>query len=463
MEYARSRTLLEILTEEPGGPRDRLADLRRKNQAMKREILRRTEELTALPASADRDSATTSVLRALHELRRKHDELRTAIGRELPDADAATATAPLTLREVQAMLDPGSAVIEYYVTRNELVVFLITRNAVRAVTRPESETHLAAKVKLLRATLGNEARNSRGPRGGMPEERPWEPSAAALTAALLEPLRGDPLLKGIDRLVVVPHKFLHYVPFQALTTGLAGGRPRFLVEDFMVSYAPSASVLKHCVDRDRGRRETLLALANPMPRGLGGRELLYAEDEVRTLKRRFGDGAVVRIGREATETAVKEEAGDYDLLHIATHFTVNARDPLRSALDFAPSTRDDGQLEVREVMDLGVDANLVVLNGCFTAAGGGPVDRLPESDDWVGLTRAFIYAGAPSVVATLWPVNDRSASRFMDRFYELLPEMGKSEALARAQRDMIAGSVPGAGECADPYHWAPFVLIGSAQ
>jgi len=110
-----------------------------------------------------------------------------------------------------------------------------------------------------------------------------------------------------------------------------------------------------------------------------------------------------------------------------------------------------------------VDADLVVLNGCFTAAGGGTVDRHPDGDDWVGLTRAFIYAGAPSVVATLWPVNDRSASRFMDRFYELLRAKGKGEALAQTQRDMISGLIPGAAECADPYHWAPFVLIGSSD
>lgn len=469
MEYSRSRTLLEILTEEPASPDGRLAELRRKNQAMRREILRRTEELAAIPASADRDSATTAVLRALHDLRRQHDELRAAIGRELPDGGAAAAAEPLSLAEAQAMLSPGSGVLEYYVTRNELVIFLITRDAVRAVTRPESETHLAARVKLLRSTMAQQGRDAGGV-NGKESTRPWEPPMAALTAALLDPVRGDPLLASIEDLIVVPHKFLHYVPFQALVTGTGGGggrsageRPRFLVEDYAVSYAPSASVLKHCLERDRGRKETLLALANPTPTDLEGRQLLYVSDEVHALKRRFGSGAMVRIGREATETMCKEEAGRHDIMHIAVHFMVDERDPLRSALDLAPSARDDGRLEVCEVMDMGVAADLVVLSGCSTAVGGGPVDPLPDSDDWVGLTRAFIHAGAPSVVATLWPVNDRSTSRFMDRFYELLPGLGKSKALARTQRDMLAGLIPGAAECSDPYHWAPFVLIGSGD
>ncbi len=459
MEYSRSRTMLEIVTEEPVEPNDRLGELRRQNQRMRREILRRTEELASLPASADRDSATTAVLSALHDLRRQHDQLQAAIDRELPDAHTATGAEPLTLTEVQAMLAPDAAVLEYYVTRNELVTFFITRDAVRAVTRPESETHLAARVKLLLATLAGEARE----KDVKEAQKPWQPPDAALSAALLDPVRSEPLLAGLDHLIIIPHKFLHYVPFQALLTTTNTGGRRFLVQDYVVSYAPSASVLKHCLDRDRGRKQTLLALANPEPSELEGRQLLYAPDEVRSVKRRFGDGAVVRIGREATETMVKEEAGKYDLLHIATHFTVDDRDPMHSSLDLAPSSRDDGKLEVREVMDLPVDADLVVLSGCFTAAGGGTVCRLPDSDDWVGLTRAFIHAGAPSVVATLWPVNDRSTSRFMDRFYQLLPTLGKSAALARTQRDMIAGLIPGAAECADPYHWAPFVLIGSSD
>jgi CHAT domain-containing protein len=270
------------------------------------------------------------------------------------------------------------------------------------------------------------------------------------------------MLAERHHLLVVPHRFLHQIPFQALITGDVNGRPRFLVEDFLVSYAPSASILKHCVDRDLKRKETLLALAHPTPRDVTGRELIYVAEEVNSAGRRFGDDAVVRIGPDATETGVKEEAGDFDVLHIATHYTEHQVDPLRSALDLAATERDDGQLEVREVMELQVHG-MVVLSACATGTDGTIGSRLPEGDDWIGLTRAFIHAGAPSVVATLWPVNDRSTSRFMERFYEYLSINSKSAALSMTQRDMIAGLVPGAAEYASPYFWAPFVLIGSAN
>ncbi len=457
MEYSRSRTLLEVLTEEPASADPRLGDLRRKTRAMRREILRRTEELAVLPASADRDQATTTLLRTLYDLRRQHEALQAEIERAFPGAGPAGAE-PLPLDAVQAMLDPGTALIEFYVTRKELVTFIITRDGVRALTRPETESQLAARTRLLTAALSND------PHGTTAAEATWLAPASAMTQALLEPIARDPLLAGRQNLVIVPHKFLHQVPFQALVTGAAaGGRPRYLVEDFLVSYAPSASVFKHCLDRDRGRKRSLLALANPTPRNLTGQELPYVADEVQSLKRTFGGQAVVRIGRDATETEVKREANRFDLLHIATHYEVNTTDPLRSALDLAPSSVDDGRLEVGEVIDLGLGADLVVLSGCSTAAAAGAVDNMPASDDWFGLTRAFLHAGAPSVVATLWPVNDRSTSRFMERFYELLPTTDKSTALARTQREMLAGQIAGAPECSAPYYWAPFVLIGSGE
>ncbi len=454
MEFSRSRTLLELLTDEPSGSDPRLVALRRKNQVIRRDILRGTEDLAALPASADRDSATTAVLRKMHQLRTEHAALQAEIERRFPGAGPAEAE-PATLDQVQAMLEPGRALIEYYVTAKELVIFLITHDGVRAVTRPETEVQLAARARLLHAAMSNEP--------GGAAQGSWQPPAAALAEALLEPVRRDPLLAGKRDLVIVPHKFLHQVPFQALVTGEANGRPRYLIEEYLVSYAPSASVLKHCLDRDRGRKQKLLALANPIPRDMTGQELPYAAEEVQSLKRRFGDKAVVRIGNEATETRVKKEAGDYDLLHFATHYEIDQSDPLHSALDLAPSPEDDGRLEVCEVMDLGLGADLVVLSGCSTAVGSGAVDTQPASDDWFGLTRAFLRAGTPSVLATLWPVNDRSTSRFMERFYELLPTTGKSRALALTQREMLAGSLPGAAECSAPYFWAPFVLIGSHE
>jgi len=461
MEYSRSRTFLEILADAPAngnvpqGATERIADLRRRTYDTRREILARTEDLAALPASADRDSTTTAMLRGLSELRKQHEALQEEIRRAIPGGLAA-GTEPMPLDVIQSMLSRDEAVLEYYVTRNELVIFVIARDGVRAIIEPQSEMQLAARVKLYQTAV------SQNPATGGGRER-WFAPASALTQALLDPVRSDPLIAGRDHLIVVPHKFLHHVPFQALLSRrqTAGERPRFLIEDYTMSYAPSSSVLKHCREQVRGRRQTALALANPTPRMGNRQELLYAEEELAAVKNVFA-GAVIGVGAEATETRVKNEAGDYDLLHLATHYAVNERDPMRSALDLTPSADDDGRLEVREVMDLGVGADLVVVSGCSTA-NGEIAGECPNGDDWLGLTRAFMQAGAPSVVATLWPVNDRSSARFMDRFYEVLQAEGKGGALASAQRAMLAGKIPGAADLQDPYYWAPFVLIGAAN
>ncbi len=462
MEYSRSRTFLEILAEAPAngngavaGANERIADLRRRTYATRREILARTEDLAALPASADRDSTTTAMLRALSELRKQHEALQAEIRRAMPEGLAA-ATEPIPLDVVQGMLGRNEAVLEYYVTRNELVIFVIARDGVRAIIEPQSEMQLAARVKLYQTAV------RQNPATGGGRER-WFAPATALTQALLDPVRTDPLIAGRNHLIVVPHKFLHHVPFQALLSRrpATGERPRFLIEDYTMSYAPSASVLKHCREQVRGRRQTALALANPTPRMGSRQELLYAAEELAAVKNVFAD-AVIGVGAEATETRVKSEAGAFDLLHLATHYAVNERDPMRSALDLTATAADDGQLEVREVMDLGVGADLVVVSGCSTA--NGEIEgECPNGDDWLGLTRAFMQAGAPSVVATLWPVNDRSSARFMDRFYAVLEAEGKGGALASAQRAMLAGKIPGAADLQDPYYWAPFVLIGAAN
>jgi CHAT domain-containing protein len=212
---------------------------------------------------------------------------------------------------------------------------------------------------------------------------------------------------------------------------------------------------------DGGTRRSALALANPTPRDLQGSFLPYVRNEVLAVQRVFGENARVAVGSGATETLAKTEGPANDVIHIATHYEIDQHDPLRSSLDLAATDVDDGDLMVREVMELSIQANLVVLSGCSTANGIPGIAELPNSDDWVSLTRAFIYAGAPSVVATLWPINDRSTATFMSRFYELLPTHPKSQALSMAQRDLLAGIAD--PRYRDPYYWAPFVLVGSGR
>jgi CHAT domain-containing protein len=153
--------------------------------------------------------------------------------------------------------------------------------------------------------------------------------------------------------------------------------------------------------------------------------------------------------------------------------------PLKSNLRFTPSSGDDGRLTVSEIFDLDIKANLVTLSACDTALVRGEWQTFPQGDDLVGLSRAFIHAGTPSILASLWKVSDDSTVELMADFYRNLRDMSKAEALRQAQLRLLgssAGSAAGQktakrssstpkrdimpAEWAHPFYWAPFILVG---
>ncbi len=452
MEYSRSRAFLELLSrEQVAGDSPAIAALRDEELWLGRKITRATEQLARRPMRVEGDQITSGLLQTLGELRARQTEIRQLIGPAEPTAAILTGARPLALGEVQERLAPHEAMIEYYVMGDRLVTFIITQAAVEVVSQPESAPHLEARVKLLREAIASppEAGASRAD---------WLEPAQGLHRLLIHHVVERPALYDVADLWIIPHRFLHHVPFHAL----AAEDARFLVEDFNVAYGPSASVVAHCLAADGGRPTNALALANPNPEDLRGAKLPYVKDEVQAVLRTFGNHAQVFVDEAATESIFKAWRSGNDIIHIATHFEVDPRDPFASALNLASSADDDGRLEIREVMQQSIDAKLVVLSGCSTATAGAGLVNLPNSDDWVSLTRAFIYAGAPSVLATLWPVNDRAAAGFMGHFYDRLPFRSKARAVCEAQRNMLALALPD-GADRDPYAWAPFVLVGSGR
>jgi CHAT domain-containing protein len=192
------------------------------------------------------------------------------------------------------------------------------------------------------------------------------------------------------------------------------------------------------------------------------------------------------LRKDASEEKSKSLSPAHDILHFATHAELNENDPLSSAVLLAKEGKEDGRLEVREIFGMELKATLVVLSGCDTGLG-----KLSTGDELVGLTRAFIYAGTPSVVASLWSVDDSSTAQLMASFYGNLKTMSKVEALRQAQLELIRGEgrsdmlarrgVGGIGKLGEaassallapsslsistshPYFWAPFVLIGDGK
>ena len=180
--------------------------------------------------------------------------------------------------------------------------------------------------------------------------------------------------------------------------------------------------------------------------------LSHSREEAKVVAELYGTTAYV--GSDALERLVWERGRDAGILHLSSHGVYNDRSPLFSRVLLAPDDEEDGNLEVYEIYNRGLNlakADLVVLSACQTNVG-----ELSRGDDIVGLSRALIYAGTPSVIASLWSVSDESTRVLMEKFYTHLREgMSKAEALRAAQIEMIAGE-----KYTHPYYWAAFGVTG---
>jgi CHAT domain-containing protein len=284
-----------------------------------------------------------------------------------------------------------------------------------------------------------------------------------------------------QRLLIVPDGLLHYLPFEAL---IHNGH--YLVEDHEMSYLPSASILLQLQDSrsevETGDRMELLAFGDPifspdlkasLPKkhksiainvvrnaraslGFQLTRLPRTRDEVEYIAGLFSpDRTRLYLGEDSTEDAVKRESlRRYRRLHFATHSLIDEKSPARSAvvltLDSDPG--EDGFLEASEISELDLDCDLVVLSACQTGRG-----QLLSGEGVVGLTRAFLYAGARSVVVSLWSVSDISTGQLMKDFYRNLADnLGSSAALRLAKLEMSRSVT----QTRHPYYWAPFIAIG---
>ena len=152
--------------------------------------------------------------------------------------------------------------------------------------------------------------------------------------------------------------------------------------------------------------------------------------------------------QEATETKLKQESKFYNIIHIACHGEFDRENPLFSCLLLAPSADDDGRLMTNEIFGLQLKAYLVTLSACETGLG-----KIEKGDDIIGLTRAFITAGASSIIASLWKINDVASAVLIKRFYRYLKQNSKIDALRQAQLFIKQ-------RYKHPAFWASFVLTG---
>ncbi len=380
----------------------------------------------------------------LQGLRQAYAELLSTLQITNPEYASLVSVDPLALEEVQAMLReqaPDVTLLSYFVGAEQTVIFVVTGDEFHVAEVPVSADDLGQEVEGLLAEM---------------KEAPllphaWRLRARALYAWLIAPVE-QYLPSGsrgkAPRLGIIPFGQLHYLPFGLLHgdgTG-AGSEPTLLQDRCTVFYAPSASSLRFILAGRQAESTGILAMANPD--APGAPHLAHAADEARAVAALYDASAL--LGPQATESRFRIDSVDAGIIHLAAHSNLQPDNPLFSAILLQPDDTDDGRLETHEIINLSLSAtDLVVLSACQTHLG-----ELSAGDELVGMERAFFRAGTPSLLTTLWPVDDEATSVLMQGFYtRLRAGVPKADALRQAQLE-TRKAYP------EPYFWAGFVLVG---
>jgi CHAT domain-containing protein len=246
-----------------------------------------------------------------------------------------------------------------------------------------------------------------------------------------------------DKVIIIPHGLLHYVPFHALRKS-----ETYLIERYEISYAPSAAVLKMCRAKTRARPSTSLSNGTSTMLALGIAEsgTPSIEEEIAALGSIFPD-AVRLTGKRATHDNLRAFAPQSRFLHLASHGYFRRDNPMFSFLKLA-----DSHLHFYNLLDLDLKAEMVTLSACHTG-----VNAIFPGDELHGLMRGFLYAGTPSMIVSLWAVNDRSTTELMREMYTNI-KAGMSKRAALRQAQLAVKEAYG-----HPYYWAPFILMGDTS
>ncbi len=352
--------------------------------------------------------------------------------------------------------DAQTAFLEYVVAEDQVYLFVLTRSSasrsldVSVHQIPVNQAALAVLVnKFHRLTTG---RNFA-----------FRAVAREFYDLLLKP--AEPQLQGKSTICIIPDSVLWDAPFQAaLSTA-----KRYLIEDYAVYYAPSFSALIEMAKRKKtASTGSLLAFGNPIAgdetiaslrsrqRGESFEPLPEAETEVRKLAQLFGqDRTKTFLGASADEKTFKSLAPGYDTIHFATHGVLDNRNPLYSYLLVAKAEGDDvddGLIEAREIMNLHLPADLVVLSACDTARG-----RIGAGEGVIGMSWAFLASGCRTTVVSQWKVDSAMTAELMVGFYRHLKNgKTKAEALRQAALKLINDR-----RYEEPIYWAGFVVVGA--
>ena len=438
-EQARARAFYDILANKKIDFKGSLpGDLISLEQAKRIEIqklykLLQKGDVSTFGESESRASGLRQLREALVSAQSEYEDIIQKIKLHSPAYAEMVSAQPVNPSDLRSILDDNSAVLAYWISSNELIIWFITRSDIICREIPVNDQYLGSIIEKARMAIESDS----------PLNELKAP-LKLLYSMLIAPVESN--LGHFRNLVIIPNGSLHFLPFQALVDS----HEDYLVQNHNIIYEPSASVFMICENRkgSAGSRFMGMALSDLSIEGKAG--LPGTDEELRKILPLFPDN-LSAFGKQGTETFVKKNAGNFNFIHFATHGSYNYDQPLYSYLLFPASDEDDGRLNVYEVFGLNLKASLVTLSACETGLG-----NLSRGDEIVGLSRAFLFAGSSSVIVSLWAVADYPTSILMASFYKNLKDHNLQEALSMAQRDLIK-IYP------EPIYWSPFILIGNGK
>ena len=525
-EQSRARSLLDLLSETNAAVTEGIpADLLKRKQDNLDRQQEIAEELTGISLSADSGKKKPSDLEsALEKLQTEFEEIENQIRTASPRYASLTAGKPLSLAEVQSnVLDDQTVLLEYSLGRADSYLWAVTKSGVSIYKMParatidKLATDLRAQLipsKLQRRIVGIDVMADTQ-RGLGVSATPFAEDAAAFVTAssalYKAAVESAAAVLGEKRLLIVADGALNYVPFEALVKSSASADYSslpYLIKSNEIIYAPSASVVGVIRQQNNNRAgRAMLILADPVfnsndtrakgagsganageTRGLGIQSALIdvtgqssssgsaqtqglplarlagtrtEAEQIAKLARTSGTQADMWLDLDASEDNIDaRDISRYRVLHIATHGLLNAERPQFTGLvlSLVGNKSEDGFLRTDEVFNLRLGSPLVMLSACETGLG-----KEKRGEGVMGLTRAFMYAGAPTVGVSLWSVADKSTAELMTDFYKRLLGSSAADATAvpasAAMRDAQLAMIDGKKYSA-PFYWAPFVLVG---
>lgn len=472
VEQAKARSLSEELAKASQNIGEQLPEkVRIERSQMRNHINRLYSQLDDAVEAADREQ----ISRIIRDAELEYAAFENKIHRQYAPFNNFLSPEPVTLEKAQQLTDEETAVLEYAVAENQLIMFLISQNNVRVeqFSLSDGDRQLAEQLttwvtNFKDAILSNASRTR------------LRAASQPLYEILLNPF--EDALENFSNLIIVPDGALAYLPFEAISQG-----DQYLIENYRIKYEPSLTSLTLLQEPKPIDRKDLLAVAGSQLSETDGQSVRASRlaalpstlIEVDSIATNFQQVTILK-NDQVTEQKLKNllRNNRYQYIHLATHGVIDEENPGRSGLALTgggvnASSKEDGMLRSSEIFGMNLNADMVVLSACNTGLG-----KVVDGEGMLGMQRSFFYAGASTVVVSLWNVYDRSTASFMNEFYkallnsnseegwldsllrwvgweESIPFGQKAAAMRQAKLQMIKHPLFN-----HPIYWAPFIVVG---